>query len=305
MSLSTLRLSLARIPGIRRRRVHLWLVLVSIITTILILHGLFPHYLPIPDIESEFGWTIYALLFVIALLCEMIDSGIGMGYGTTLTPILLLMGFRPLEVVPCVLLSELMTGVFAAVMHQYDGNVDFIRDTRARSTGIWLALLSVIGVLLAVTLALRVPGIWLKAIIGVIVLSIGITLLVTAKRRFRYRRGHLIGIGALAAFNKGLSGGGYGPLVCAGQVVSGVAPKNAIAITSLTESFTCAVGLAAYLLSKQSLAWGLAIPLTTGAMCSVPIATLIVRRLPDVFIRSTVGIATFLLGALMLWQVVK
>jgi uncharacterized membrane protein YfcA len=51
----------------------------------------------------------------------------------------------------------------------------------------------------------------------------------------------------VAAFNKGLSGGGYGPLVTAGQVVSGLPPKHAVAISSVAESFTCVVGLAAYL----------------------------------------------------------
>jgi uncharacterized protein len=305
MALNALRQMFARVPGLRRKRVQIWMILVSCLTVLLIFQGLYPDYSPVPVLESGHIWSMAAIIFLAALLCEMIDSGIGMGYGTTLTPILLIVGFKPLDVVPCVLLSELVTGIFATLMHHYDGNVNFVKDKQARSTAMWLGLLSVVGVLMAVTLALHIPGMWLKAIIGVIVLSIGVTLLVTLKRRFRYRRGHLITIGAVAAFNKGLSGGGYGPLVCAGQVVSGVSPKNAVAITSLTESFTCAVGLGAYLLANGKLAVGLAIPLTLGAVCSVPIATLMIRRLPDHFIRGAVGLATFLLGLFMLWQVVR
>jgi len=44
------------------------------------------------------------LLMPLAFVCEFIDSSLGMGYGTSLTPILLLMGFHPLQVVPAVLL---------------------------------------------------------------------------------------------------------------------------------------------------------------------------------------------------------
>jgi uncharacterized membrane protein YfcA len=46
-----------------------------------------------------------------------------MGYGTTLTPVVLLLGFEPLHVVPAVLLSEFVTGLVAAGFHHKVGNV--------------------------------------------------------------------------------------------------------------------------------------------------------------------------------------
>jgi len=54
---------------------------------------------------------------LIAFLAEYVDSSLGMGYGTILTPVLLLMGFKPLEVVPAVLLSEFATGLLAGFTH--------------------------------------------------------------------------------------------------------------------------------------------------------------------------------------------
>ena len=50
---------------------------------------------------------LFITITVIAFFCEMVDSTLGMGYGTTLTPLLLVMGFEPLEIVPAVLFSEL------------------------------------------------------------------------------------------------------------------------------------------------------------------------------------------------------
>ena len=60
------------------------------------------------------------------------------------------------------------------------------------------------------------------------------------------------GLGTLAAFNKGISGGGYGPLVTAGQVLSGIRGRNAVGITSLAEGVTSIVGFGIYFLSGPS-----------------------------------------------------
>ena len=56
-------------------------------------------------------------IVIIAFFAEYIDSTLGMGYGTTLTPLLILFGFEPLQVVPAVLLSELVTGLLAGFTH--------------------------------------------------------------------------------------------------------------------------------------------------------------------------------------------
>jgi hypothetical protein len=78
-----------------------------------------------------------------------------------------------------------------------------------------------------------------------------------------------------------------------------------VAITSVTESFTCVVGLAAYLALGRHINWGLTAPLVAGALMSVPIATLTVRRLPEKGLRLTVGVVTLALGALALSAVFR
>lgn len=264
----------------------------------------------VQDLVPEWNWLravgidlapVTALaVFLVALLCEYLDSSLGMGYGTTLTPSLLLVGFEPLEIIPAVLFSECLTGVVAGVLHHRDGNVDFVRDRRARATTLWLSLLSAVGAIGAVTIAVNVPKSWLTALIGLIIVAMGIVIIVTSRRPLRYRPGHLIAIGAVAAFNKCLSGGGYGPLVTAGQVVSGISSKQAVGITSLAEGLTCLIGLAAYLLLHSTLDWRLAGPLTVGALLSVPLATLTVRQMPEHAVRWTVGLATLALGGLAL-----
>jgi len=243
-------------------------------------------------------------IFISAFFCEYVDSSLGMGYGTTLTPILLLVGFEPIQVVPCILLSELITGLTSAFMHQKEGNVDFIRDKQARTTGLTLSILSTIGAIAAVFLSVQIPKVYLKVVIGTIILLAGIITLCTIRKKLKCRKSHLIAIGAVAAFNKGLSGGGYGPLVTAGQVVSGLSPKKAVAITSLAESFTCFIGLISYIVLYKNIDWKLAIPLTLGAILSVPFATMTVKGLSEKNMKICVGVVTCLLGLFTLIKLI-
>lgn len=185
------------------------------------------------------------LLFVIplAFICEFIDSSLGMGYGTSLTPILLLMGFEPLQVVPAVLFSEFISGGTAAFLHHKVQNVNFHPSSKDTHVALILSIFAVIGTVIAVLLAVKLPGQILKILIGIIVLSMGIFILVTFNHPPRFTWRKITIIGTIASFNKGMSGGGYGPLVMGGQILSGIGVKNAIGITSLSEGVTCLVDI--------------------------------------------------------------
>ncbi len=288
------------LPRRHPRRMGLWILGFGGVVFILVAQALMPAWTLLPDAFTRLPAMILLTIFLAALACEFMDSSLGMGYGTTLTPLLLLMGFEPLQVVPAVLLSELFTGMAAGLMHQRDGNVDFIRDPRARHTALRLSALGTLGALAAVWIAISVSKFVLGLCITGIVLAMGLVILATRRRQMRYRSGSIVVVGAIAAFNKGLSGGGYGPLVTAGQVVSGLPAKHAVAITSVAESLACAVGVTAYLALGKSIDWSLAAPLATGALMSVPLATLSVRRIPESALRSLVGSATLLLGLVAL-----
>lgn len=260
-------------------------------------------------LKGTTGWlpgtsgNVVLILFLSALICEFIDSALGMGYGTTLTPLLLLFGgFDPAAVVPAVLLSEALTGATAALFHHREGNINW-RESAVRRTGILLCALSAVGAVAAVTLALSLPKFWHTLVIAVIVLSVGVLVLGTIRRRPAYRPAHLLVLGGIAAFNKGLSGGGYGPLVTAGQVVSGIGAKQAVAITSLAEAVTCVIGLCAYALAAKSIDWAIAVPLCLGALMSVPLATRTVALLPERLMRGSVGAMSMILGLVMLIKI--
>jgi len=60
----------------------------------------------------------------------------------------------------------------------------------------------------------------------------------------------MIGVGILSAFNKGMSGGGFGPVVTGGQILSGQDHKASIGVTTFAEAPICIVGFFTYLIGR-------------------------------------------------------
>ena len=199
----------------------------------------------------------------------------------------------------------LHTGVLAGVLHHEVGNVSFKRGSRALKVALVLAACSVVGTLIAVVIAVNVPKWAIKAYIGVLVLAMGISILATIGKTFSFSWKKVVGLGLVAAFNKGISGSGYGPLVTGGQILAGVDEKGAIGITSLAEGLVCIVGVVMYILTGNGgVDWGLAPSLVLGAVLSVPFAAFAVKKLPMRKMRWAIGSAVTVLGLFTLGKLV-
>jgi uncharacterized protein len=276
--------------------------------------------------ELALGFGIVVVL--IAFVSEFIDSTLGMGYGTMLTPVLLIMGFSPMQVVPAVLLSELVTGVLAGALHSRVGNVDFrlasknpkvilkklsqlgLKESIVKGlplhlrVSLLIALCSILGTVAAVVVAVNLPKFYLQLYIGVLVLMIGGFILFTLNKQYRFSWRKVTLLGLIASFNKGISGGGYGPVVTGGQLLSGVEGKSAIGITSLAEGLTCLVGVIVYLVLGKGLGSLLAPYLMIGAVASVPLSALAVRQMRTTKLRLLIGLATVALGSFSILKLV-
>lgn len=240
---------------------------------------------------------------LLAFFSEYMDAALGMGYGTTLTPILLILGFKPLEVVPAVLLSQFVTSLTAGFFHHRFGNVDFRRGSPHLNIALVLALSGIIGSFAAVFIAINIPQLVLKVYIGVMVLAIGIVMLVNMHKNYGFSWRKISGLGLVAAFNKGISGGGYGPVVTGGQILSGLDGKNAVGITSLAEGLTCVVAFSLYFMTRSVGSWGLVPYVLIGAIISVPFSAATVRKLNTRTLRIAIAILTIVLGLATLFRV--
>ena len=269
----------------------------------------------------DLGINTIAILIFCAFFCEYIDSTLGMGYGTTLTPLFLLIGFSPLQIVPAILLSELVSGLLAGILHHREGNVDFkprsadvfkiknmlsplgYVETVRKSfplhlkVALLLALCSIVGTVAAVFIAVNIPKFYLKMYIGCLVLVMGIVILVCFRINFKFSWQRITFLGLIASFNKGMSGGGYGPVVTGGQLLAGIEGKSAVGITSLAEGMTCFVGVITYLLvAKNPVDWKLAPFIVIGAVFSVPLSAKSVKFISEKKLKLGIALLTILLG---------
>jgi len=154
---------------------------------------------------------MFLLLFALAFVCEFIDSSLGMGYGTIMSPLLIILGFEPLIVIPAILLSQAFGGFTAAVFHHQFENASFKPGSRDLKIVMIISGFGFVATVAAALLALHIPKVVLKTYIGVLVLVMGGILL--SNRTFRFSWKKMIGVGILSAFNKGMTGGGFGPVV--------------------------------------------------------------------------------------------
>lgn len=241
-------------------------------------------------------WPILVIVIVIGFMMEIVDAAIGMGYGTILAPVLFVIGFDFSQIVPAVLISQLIGGLLASWFHHKFENANFaIRGEHFRAA-IVLGILSAGGAVASVLVAIRLSTFYLSLYIGLLATILGLVVFVTRNRKFVFSWPKMIVIGLVAAFNKGLSGGGYGPIVTAGQIMSGVSEKSAVSITSLSEAVVSLTAVFAYMLTRGSVDWVLTLCLVISVSFSAPVAAFIVRRTESGKLKVLIGFATFLLG---------
>ena len=245
------------------------------------------------------------LLVVLAFLFGVFDASLGMGYGTLLTPMLLIIGFCPLEVVPAVLVSQLAGDFLAAFFHHRFENVNLSIGSKYFKVSVALAILGLAASVIAVLIAVNLPTLYLNLYIGISAASLGLIILAAKNKGYSFSWVRLLCLGSLASFNKSISGGGYGPVVIAGQILTGVEVKGAIGITALAEGVTCLVAVFMYFLVGKNADWLLSILLLIGVTFSSPVAAFIVKKIESKTMKSIIGISTFTVGLLTILKILQ
>lgn len=185
-------------------------------------------------------WCIVWSVVLLAAFFEFMDASAGMGFGTALTPILLVLGFDPKQIVPVVMIQQGVAGLVGAFLHREFENVEWKFKPMSETVKLWL-IVALAGIL-AVTVSivgiykvLHVDKVWIKLYVAILLLMMGFISLFQSRKDRPYKPGKMIGWAALAGFNKGVGGGGYGPVVTIGGLLAGVPVKSMLAVTAICE----------------------------------------------------------------------
>lgn len=245
---------------------------------------------------------ILAACFAISFAAGLVDISLGMGYGFTVTPILLLFGFGPLDAVPSVLFSSFIGGLLSSFFHQRFKNVDFNLGGDSFKVSAMIGALGMLGGLLGARIALGISTFILKLYIGLLVTASGVFVLFSRRIQISFSWTKIVVISLLGAFNKGLSGSGFGPIVTTGGLLSGIDEKAAVSIQSFSEFPVSLIGFLTFVFSMTQLNLYLMLALTLGVVLASPLAALIVQKLDREKLRLLIGLAAVAVGGSTLFR---
>lgn len=258
------------------------------------------------------------IVIIFSFVLSSIDSMSGMGFGTGLSPILFLLGYSVLQIVPALLIVQTISGLMSAWFdHVFENiNFKFAPPNDATKYAFLFAFIGCLAIIVSIFIGyfvIRIPEFIIKTYIAILVFIMGGIGILRLKLNRRIKKMSnkqenthpklLFLFSAIAGFNKGITSGGYGPVITLGQIFSGIYEKSARAIVAFSESLVSIMGTISFLV----IAWaGVPIDLVllpsifTGGFFGSLIAPYIVRVLPNKVWRIFIPIYALFLGSLIL-----
>ena len=241
-------------------------------------------------------------LLVLSFGSGVIDLSLGMGYGFTVTPLMLMLGFTPSEAVPAVLISSFVGGLSSSIFNHRFQNVDFTYNSRAFRIAAFTAGIGVLGAITGVFISFNLPERIVGLYIGTIVIASGALVIISKSLISGFSWKKMSVISLIGSLNKGLTGSGYGPIITTGAMLSGIDEKASVSIQSLSESFVSLVGFLAYLALGGYVIYEVAVIMSLGVILASPLAASIVHRIDGRVMRLLVGILAIVIGFSTLWK---
>lgn len=246
---------------------------------------------------------IYLLITVgiVAFGSALINSFAGGGYGTLATPFLLFTGLEPIQFIPSILLSHGLVSLFLVIRVRRNpksiGVCEVNECVYEKTTLKYILAFGILGLILSLMVMTLFNSFFIKLYIGGLTIFLGILLLFFRKRQFLYSRKKIIGISIVAAFNKGISGGGYGSVISCGQIFSGIDCKKAVSTCFHANTVISLLGFAFYIILFQNLVtFEITISMVIGALLAVPFAVKSLEKVTSFKLTIIIGILLIILG---------
>lgn len=253
---------------------------------------------------------IILAVIVAAFLMELIDSTVGGGFGTVLSPLLLIFGYDPIAVVASILLSEILTGFTVGILHDRASSLEIMKSYDAKLTlGIFM-ISGIIASLFAMVVVISINATFVKIYIALLVIAMGLIMLYNRNAERFYSHKTTTGLGLLCGFNKAISGGGYGPIATSGQIINGANPKMSVAITSISEAVICVVSfISYYLIYGFDYFFGvgnisLLSSIVLGAILATPISAFAVSKTKERNLTQIIAVAILIIGGVLLFKII-
>ncbi|MCW3103602.1 MAG: hypothetical protein JWO09_2042 [Bacteroidetes bacterium] len=280
-------------PRGRKRTWKYWLSYSAAALALMIVGHIIFSYLPLSqigglagDLLSQVDSTL--LIFVAGgFVAQMVDGALGMAYGVTATTFLLSFGIGPAAASASVHASEIFTTGASGLSHLRFKNVNSKLFRH-------LLIPGVIGAIIGayVLSSFSEYGGYIKSVVSVYTLILGIVIIVKAVRRLRNKK-KIKRIGILAffgAFLDSIGGGGWGPIVSSTLIARGRNMRYTIGSVNLAEFFITLASSATFFTLIGIHHWQVITGLIIGGSIAAPLAAYFTSKIPVRAGLITVGI---------------
>ena len=239
--------------------------------------------------------TTLVLIALAGLAGQLVDGGLGMGFGATSTTILIMLAsLGPAQASAVVHTAELGTTLVSGISHWRLGNVDW-RTVAA------IGVPGAIGAFAGATVLSTLSTDAAKPVMSLILAAIGLNLMYRFSRglirRHVAERPHsvpfLSGLGLFGGFIDATGGGGWGPVTTSTLLSAGRAePRRIVGTVNTAEFFVTAAATLGFVLGMwEDLVANLAavVALLIGGSIAAPLAALLVTRLNPILLGGMVG----------------
>ncbi|SER92411.1 sulfite exporter TauE/SafE family protein [Corynebacterium cystitidis] len=237
----------------------------------------------------------FILIAIAGFSAQLVDGGLGMGFGITSTTILIaLAGLVPAQAVAAVNAAQLGTTFAAGISHWRFGNVNW---KHTFILGIPGMIMSFIGA----TVLANLPVSAARPLTGIILMVLGVHLVIrfSTGRRQAQPSGKptskplLLGLGSVGGFLSSTGGGGWGPVTVSTLLTMGRSePRKIVGTVSAAEFLVSIGGTAGFVVSMwDELAQNamIILALLIGGVLAAPIAAWTVSRLNPYLLGGLVG----------------
>jgi len=284
-------------PLITRKVLTILLVLFLIVMFVLSQSNLAPMEKSITFLfdlsQSEFFW----LAVGIGLIAQTIDGALGMAYGLTSNSFLLSVGATPAAASGAVHVAEIFTTAASGASHIRFKNVD-------KALLIKILLPGIIGGVLGVFLITSINGQFLKPIVALYLLLMGIMILLKARKTNQEisskKLKHIKKLALSGGFLDAVGGGGWGPIVTSSLLSQGNNPRKTIGTVNTAEFFVALVTGISFILLGAIEHWALVCGLIAGGLFAAPFAAFLTSRLNTRVLLTIVGLLIIALSVITL-----
>lgn len=242
-------------------------------------------------------FSLIFLCVLVGLFSQLIDGGIGMGYGVISNSFLLGLGIPPAYASASVHTAEICSTAASGVSHLKLGNVDKGLVKRLMFSGI---LCGAFGAYVCSS----INGDVIKPFIAFYLLIMGVFILIRVFKPVKWylRERNIPFIGGIAGFFDAIGGGGWGPIATTTLVSGGHNPKLTVGSVNLTEFFVTLAEAGTFFVMLGLTHLSAVLGLIIGGVTIAPFAATICKRMSKRLLMFFVGclvislsIRTFLL----------